>query len=136
MLKSCFRDEYSLRMQMLRENLKVVKLHNMLQLQILMEKMKQEHEQKLIEEPLVEQYSKDYEFWLAKVREVKQKRKENKFEDDEDYPEESRRNMQSESKRKKNPPRRNRNTRKKRGSIGLSDYNLEESFDDSDKWNM
>ena len=96
--------------------------------------MKQEHETKLIEEPLNEQYMKDYEFWQAKVREMKQKRKENKFEEDEDYPEDNRKTFSE--KRKKNPPRRNRNTRKKRGSIGLSDYNLEESYDDSDKWNI
>ena len=106
----------------------------MLQMQLLLDKMKNEHETKLIEEPLIETYRKDYEFCQWRVREMKQKHKESKLEDDEDYPENSRKNLSD--KRKKNPPRRMRNSRRKRGSIGLDDYNLEESYDDSEKWNM
>uniref|UniRef100_A0A7S3J3Y9 Uncharacterized protein n=1 Tax=Euplotes harpa TaxID=151035 RepID=A0A7S3J3Y9_9SPIT len=114
---------------MLRENLKVVKLHNIIQMQQLSDKIAEEFAQKQIEEPMIEQYERDYEHCKMKQREVKQKRKEAIPDEDDEYHE---MNKKAAETRKKNPPRKMRNSRRKK-SLDMSNY-MDESFEESDKW--
>lgn len=130
-------------------NLKIVKLHNILQLQLLMKKMKYESENKneelhtLLEKSvrtdsfnlfgtkIKESVMQNYETSPMKARDIKQKRKDAKSKDDDDveFPSVS---NNSNLGTKKNPPRRRRNAKRNHNSMMEADFNMDDDSEFSE----